>query len=555
MSWVIPISFRSADPVFAAEMANAYAAAFVGTDSRSKIENNEYALNYLSEEIALTRERLAEAEQAANSYARNSGIIVQQPSGESGASITLTNTNLASINDRYSEARAKRIEAEQRWRAIENVPAEQLREVQNNSVLQGLITERTAKQARLVELRQRYNDQFPEIVNILAQIDTLNAQIESIGEDIKSTVRNEFVIARNQEQALARELNSVTGETLAEQDLQVQYSVLEREADALRDQLQTLLSRFNQINSAANVQTGAIMQLDTAKVPGAPYAPDLMRNMVIALVLGFGIAGGLAVLRETFDDRIRSLDEIEEKIGLPLLGQTPYVDERDIEAMGNTPFSALMEAYASIRSTIDFSLPRQHNVIQLTSSQASEGKSTTAVILAELFASIGRKTLLIDADLRRPSVAKLLEIEEPKAGLMEVLLDQADLKSAVIGGVHENLDILPVSAIPSNPTEIFASAHLRDFIESVRQEYSLVLFDSSPILGLADAPMLARLVDGTIFVMEANKVHFRQVRSAIKRLRGGGGNPIGAILTKYRALEAGEDYSYQYAYYNYGDER
>ena len=550
-NWILAIRYRSSDPVIAAEMANAYSAAFAATETKDSLDSNEYAQSYLKEQIELTRQRLQEAEEAANVYARSSGIIVQPGGEEDGTSATLTSTNLSSINQRVAAARAARIEAEQRWRSIRSLPAAQLPEVQNNPVLQTLVADRTAKQAQLADLRERYNDGFPQIATLLAQIRTLDTQIERSSADIKATVRNQFVVAQNQEQALQRELSTLTGETLAEQDLQVQYGVLEREAQALREQLQALLSRFNQVSTAANVKTGMINPLDPAIVPGSPYEPSLIKNLGLGLVFGVALAAALAVLRETLDDRVRSFEEVEEKIGLPLLGHTPFVDENDILADESNRFSALMEAYASIRSTIDFAMPRDQNVLQLTSSQASAGKSTTAVILAELFASLGRKTLLIDGDLRRPSVPRLLDIERPKVGLVEVLLGHVDLQSAVIRGVHENLEILPVGEIPANPTEIFASSQLRDFIAQYRHEYSLILIDTSPILGLADAPMLARLVDGTIFVMEANRVNFGQVRTAIKRLRSSGGNPIGAILTKYRALEAGQAYNYQYGYYEY----
>jgi capsular exopolysaccharide synthesis family protein len=214
-----------------------------------------------------------------------------------------------------------------------------------------------------------------------------------------------------------------------------------------------------------------------------------------------------------------------------------------------------MEAYASIKATIDFSLPRNRNVLQLTSTQEAEGKSTTAVVLAELFARSGRKTLLIDADLRRPSVAKLLEIERPKVGLVEVLLGHAKLEDAIISGVHEDLDVLPVGTTPPNPSEVLTSPEMAEFIERCRGEYSLILFDSCPVLGLADAPSLSRLVDGTVFVLEANRVPFAQARNAVKRLRAAGGNVLGVILTKYRALEAGQSYNYQYSYYEYGSDR
>jgi capsular exopolysaccharide synthesis family protein len=555
-TWVLTIGFRSPSPTLAAEIANAYADAFVASGSASTIETNRYALEYLESQIEETRKRLAEAEQTANAYARNSGIILEPSAAEEGAApSTLTASNLSNINARLANARAARIEAEQRYRAIQNVPAAQLPEVQSNPALQNIIAERTAKLAQLADLRQRYNDDFPQIRNLEAQLKVLDAQIEQSSANIKATARSQFLVAQAQERALENELNALTGARMVEQDRQVELGVLDREAQALRDQLKALLDRYNQIKSAANVDPGMLSKLDAALVPSSPYAPNIFKNLGLALVFGIALAGVLAVLRETLDDRIRSLDEVEEKIGLPLLGHTPHVESRDIETLATNRFSALMEAYSSIRAAIDFTMPRNRNVIQLTSSQAGEGKSTTAVILAELFASLGRRTLLIDADLRRPSVADLLDIERPKVGFVEVLLGHVTLEEAVVKGVHENLEILPMGAIPPNPAEILGSQELRDFIAKYRELYSLIIFDSSPVLGLADAPMLAHLVDGTVFVLEANKLPFGQARAAVRRLGAAGANVIGVILTKYRALEAGETYGYRYEYYQYGKEK
>jgi len=558
-NWVIPIGFRSSNPVLAAELANAYANAFISWGSRNTVADNKYALDYLKEQIETTRKKLADAEVSANGYARSSGIIVQPAPGvaEDGTSnnVTLTAANLANINQRVTDARAERIAAEQRWRSIEKLPAAQLPEVQNNPVLLGLVSDRTAKLAQLAELRERYNDDFPQVQNLKAQVAILDQQINRSSADIKATVRNEFIVARNREQALAAELGSLTSDKLVEQDQQVQLSVLDREAQALRDQLKTLLDRYNQIDSAANVNSGDVTKLDSATVPGSPYSPNLLRNMSLALVLGIALAGVLAVLRETLDDRVRSLEDVEDRVGLTLLGYTPHIVERDIEAEGTNRFSTLMEAYSSIRAAVDFSMPRGRNVLQLTSAQASEGKSTTAVILARLFAKLGRKTLLIDADLRRPSVARLIDIERPKVGLVEVLLGHVPLETALVKGIHENLDILPIGEIPPNPTEIMASSHMREFLARERENYSLILIDCSPVLGLADAPELSRMVDGTIFVLEANRVPFGQVRSAVRRLKFAGANMLGVVLTKYRALEAGETYSYQYEYYRYEGSR
>lgn len=556
-NWIISIGFRSEKAVLAAELANGYADAFVASGTRTSIEDNQYAVKYLQEQIIDVRDRLANAEQRSNTFARNNGIIAQATSGDEdgGGGVTLNSANLTAINQRVSDARAARIAAEQRWRSIQNLPAPQVPEVQNSAALQSLISDRTAKSALLVELRQRYNDDFPQIATLLAQIAAIDRQIERSSADIKATVRSEYTVALNQERALTGELGSLTETSMVEKDQQVQLSALDREAQALRDQLKALLDRYNQVSSAANVNRGTLSKLDAATIPASPYEPNLLKNLALALVFGAALAGVLAVLREALDDRIRSLDDIEEKVGLPLIGHTPHVEERDIESEGGNRFSALMEAYSSIRATIDFTLPRNRNVLHLTSSEASEGKSTTAVILAELFASLGRRTLLIDADLRRPSVAMLLNVERPKLGVVEVLLGHVELEAAVVKGLHDNLEILPVASIPPNPTEIIASAEFRAFLDRCSKEYSLVIIDSSPVMGIADATIISGLADATIFVLEANRVPFGQARAAIRRLTRSGGNVMGVILTKYKALQAGQSYDYQYAYYQYGTEQ
>jgi capsular exopolysaccharide synthesis family protein len=555
-SQIIAINFMSEDPALAAEIVNAYAEAFQQSDTRRNVESNTYAREYLTEQIQQVRDRLDTAERAANDYARSAGIVTPDTTGADGMTgQTITGANLSNINSTVAQARAARIAAEQKWRAVSGIPASQLPEVQNSPVIQGLIQQRATLTGQLTNLRQRYNDQFPEIQDTLARIELLDRQIDQTGENIKASIRSEYIIARNQEAALAGELSNVTGDALVEQDQKVEYANLEREAEGLRGQLSSLLDRFNQISTAANVQSGAITILDNAVVPRSPVSPNIARNMIIALVLSVAMAGGLALVREIFVDQFRRTEDVDERLGLPVLGLTPHVKSDDIDRQEANQFSSLMEAYASIRSTIDFAVPRDGAVVQLTSSQASEGKSTTALILAELFARLGRKTLLIDADLRKPSIVKLLDIDRRDVGITEVLLNHATIEDAMIEGVHENLKILSVAGIPPNPIELLCSRRFKDFIEEQRKEFSIILIDSPPVLGLADAPEIAQTVDATIFVIEANRTSFAQARTAVKRLTHVGANVIGAVLTKYRALEAGSDYAYQYQYYQYGNDK
>ena len=555
-SRILKIRFSSSNPAIAAQLANAYAENFAADDSRQTLANNAYALEYLDGQITETRQRLQDAELAANAYARRNSIVGPTSinadnsyGGEGGQ--TITALNLAQINASYTEARAKRIELEQKWLAIAGTPARQISAVQNSEVLRDLIGESSTLSANLADLRQRYDDNYPQVQEMNARLAELNRQIDQTGADIKAGIRSDFEVAKRQEQALSAEVGRVSRNTLDEQDRRVRYGLLDREASAIRVQLATLLDRYNQISSAENVQTGSITLLDPALKPTKPVSPNLTRNLFIALILGSGLALTIAILREVFDDRLRSLAEVEDRFGVPLLGHTPYLVADDLDDEGSAAHIALMESYSSIALAIHYALPKRHRVLQFTSSQASEGKTTSAIALAEKYAKLGHKTLLVDADLRRPAMAGAYGLDKPQQGFAEVLKGQADIQSVLLPAAHENLDVLPLGTLPADPVELMASGYIRTFIAQYREQYDYVIFDSSPVVGIADAPILSRLVDSTIFIVEANRVHFGQAKAALRRLKAAGANVPGLILTKYRPQEAGQSYGYEYQYYSY----
>ncbi|MBA4163653.1 MAG: exopolysaccharide biosynthesis protein, partial [Erythrobacter sp.] len=304
---IVPIRFRWGDPAIAARVANAYADAFVREDAERNLETNRYAQEYLQTQIDQLRVRVQEAELAANEYARRNGIVNQTTGAGANDFLgaystfygpTVTGSNLANVNDSYVRARAERIVAEQRWMAIANAPPEQVREVQSSLVMQQLEQTKADLMRQLSDLRQRYDDSYPAVAELIAQLASTDAEAARIGADIKNSIRREYEVAARQEQALRRELDAASGASLSEQDRRVRFNLLDREAAALRNQMASLLARFNEISTAANVQTGAVTRLDEADVPSRPVSPDLTINLIIALFAGIGLAGGLVVLRE-----------------------------------------------------------------------------------------------------------------------------------------------------------------------------------------------------------------------------------------------------------------
>lgn len=557
---VISINFRSGDPVMARLVTDSYADNFVQADVRRALDANAYAQKFLQEQIVQISAKLQEAERAANSYAK-ANRIVSSPVGapaegetaSSSTSPTLMVSNLASVSGSYTQARAQRIAAEQRWAAVAGIPAGQLPEVQQSPAIQDLYSERGKVVTMLSELRQRYGDTYPQVIEAKARVASLDNQISRLSADIKNGIRDIYNIAKRQEQALSGELNKVSDQTLDEQDRRVQFNLLDRQASALRTQLASLLDRYNQISAAANVRSGSITKLDAATLPGSPVTPNLVKNMIVALILGVGLAVVLAVLSESFDDRLRSSEDVERKLGTPLLGFTPYVADDEVSEQANDPFSSLMEAYSSLRTSVDFAITGSNRIIQVTSSQPSEGKSLTTSVLAKKYAQLGRKTLLIDADLRKPTIANLFGAKRTSVGFAEVLLGDVSLADALLKDTPENLDVLPIGSIPSNPVELLSSQLLVDFLAKYRKEYAVIVIDSSPVMGLADAPLISRHADGVVFIVEANRSQFGQTKSALRRLRNAGASVAGVVLTKYRSAEAGLSYDYMYNYYAYGN--
>lgn len=555
---VVTITYSSFSPEYAALVANSYADNYVLEGARTTIETNANAQKIIQEQIAKLRVQLQDAELQANAYAKANGIVgaaVSSGVGDSATSSgqTITAANLASVNASLTELRTKRIEAEQRWRAIENVPATRLPEVQQNAMLQPLVAERSKTIAELSQLRQRYGETYPRIRELTAQVAALESQINRISTDIKTAARDQYLIAKRQEDGLASELTKASGATLEEQDKRVRYGLLDRNAAALRTQLAALLDRYNQLAAASNFSGGKASKLDSAHVPGGPSSPDLVKNMLVAFALGLVAAGIAAVLREFLDDRLRSPEEVERKLGYPMLGFTPAVEDEKLASQMADPFSSLMEAYSSIRTSVDFAVPGDHRVLNVTSSQPSEGKSLSSLVLARKYASLGFKTLVIDADMRRPGLSYLASGKRPPIGFVEVLLGDVTLDRALLSDTTENLHVLPIAGIPNNPVELLSSARLREFTERLREEYQMVIFDTPPVIGLADSPLMSRLVDATVFVVEANRAHFGQAKVALRRLRAAGANIAGVVLTKYRADTDGSYYYNHSYYYQYGD--
>ncbi|MEY4720599.1 MAG: Tyrosine-protein kinase YwqD, partial [Pseudomonadota bacterium] len=558
---VAGIGFTSRDPVLSARIANAFATSYIAQNVRLRYETNAYARKVLSSQVEQARLQLQQTEREAIEYARRNRLIdtgdastgASDDKGggdNSGNARSITTASLVQLNENFITARSARIEAEARWMAARDSAGHELAEARTNPAIQGILASRAEVAARLAELRARYLDDQPQVREAAAQLAQLDAQLASAGRSLKNTIYNEYRAAVRAEGELAAAKEGLADETLSEQDRRVQLNLIARDAETQRTQLNDLLTRLNQVNAAADITTNNISMLDDAQVPESPVSPNIRKNLMIALALGLALAFLVAFAREALDDTLRSPEDAERKLGLPLLGTTPLVRDLTADALSERQ-GELNEAYYSIRSTIDYASSGLVNkVFLVTSSQPGEGKSTTALAVARDFARIGRRTLLVDADLRNPSLHRNLGLAKD-TGFVDVLMQHRSFADTVVQDEIADLHVLPLGPIPPNPVQILSSDLIQNFIEDVRQHYDIVILDSAPVMGLADAPMLSRVADHVVLIVEANRAHFGQAKSAVRRLQDAGAALLGIVMTKFSFRDAGYSYDYHYSYYSY----
>lgn len=553
-SAVVSIAFDSPDRSLSAQVANSFADNYITTSLRRRYDTSSYARQFLEGQLQQTRQRLEESERSLIDYARAARLINVSPDGNNGGSASLTASSLVQLNQSLSQATANRIAAEQRWRQTQATPLMNLAVVQQNAAISQLTQRRAELRAQYAQNNQRYDSNYPVQQELQTQIDGLSSQITRLATELRDSVRQDYVVAQRQEAALESQLGRLSNTTLAEQDRSVRYNILRREVDTNRALYDALLQRYKEISAAAGITANNISVVDRADPPIGTVSPRPLLNLALSIISGLLLGAALVFLRENFDDAIRSAEDVERKLGLPAIGVIPRLkEEADVGSVMADRKSDMSEAYAALRSALLLATPTgAPRSLIFTSSGPGEGKSTSALAIARSFAQIGRKVVLIDADMRRPSQHKRLQLEN-KAGLSSVLASQSSFDEVRIETDQPGLDLVTAGPIPMNPAELIAGPGMQALIDRCERMYDLVVIDSPPVLGLADAPTLVSDVGSTVFVVEANRVHGRQATNALGRLRATNARILGVLLTKFDAKAIGY-YSSSYGYvYNYGD--
>ncbi len=347
-------------------------------------------------------------------------------------------------------------------------------------------------------------------------------------------------------------------QVLSTQDSSINLNLLKREVDTNRQLYDELLKSLKQVGVSAGVATNNISVVDAAKPARFPYAPSLSRNVLMGLAAGMFLGLCIVFVLEFLDDSIKFPDEVESMLGLTLMGIVPKISVKRADKsvaleVHDAPRSTIAEAYRSVRTALQFSTPEgAPKRLLVTSTTRNEGKSTTALALAINFAQLGQRVLLIDADMRNPSVHKLLGMSND-FGLSNLLSSESRGEQMILPTTVPNLSVLTAGPVPPNPVDLLMGPKLLLLLnETASLGIDYVIVDAPPLLGIADSIVLGNQLQNILFVVQGNRTRKSHIKSALRRLRRVGLLPHGVVITQTPHRGIGEDYGSYYGYYGSG---
>ena len=551
LSRLVDIRVVTPDPELSANVANAWAENFIATNLERKVQSTSFGREVLQDQLAEYKQRLGDSQRQLVSYASSEEIINLPSASEGGQERSIVVDSLATLNAALASAKADRIEAESRFRQAG--PNGSSSEALANTAINNLRQSKAEFEAEYQQLMVTFEPTYPRAVALQRQIDELSTAITREERRVSNAVQAEYRQASQREQSLQAEVNSLKGEFLDQRRRAIQYNVYQQEVDTNQALYDGLLQRFKEIGVAGGIGVNNVAIVDAADVPLEPSSPRLIINLLIATLAGLMIGVAVALALEQLDESIGDPAELERRLGLPLLGSVPIVEDGMPQEALLDRKSELVDAYLAVQTSLGFTtetgVPRS---LSVTSTRPAEGKSTTSLAIATMLMRGGRKVLLVDGDMRSPSVHGLADGKND-VGLSNLLTGAENITDMIAQMPETGLDYVAAGPTPPNAAELLTGNRLRNLVERLLETYDHVVIDSPPVLGLADALLIGSAVEGVAYAVEAQGIRSSQVKTALARLTSANVRVFGGILTKFDPKNSFYGYGYDYGY-NYGSE-
>jgi capsular exopolysaccharide synthesis family protein len=532
-SRLVDITYRSADPVMAARIANGLGEAYIRQSVEFTSTTTKEASDFLTQQLAEHRLKLEASEQALQEYRERTDSVsledrqnvVVQRLADLNAAVTRANTVRIQKESAYNQVKG----ALDNPAAIDTVPL-----ILSNPFVQQQKTELATLQRQRAQLSEKLGPNHPDMIKVGVAIQNAEARIQAEVAQIVSSMRSDYEAAVAEERSLTATLNRQKGEAQVLNRTGIEYGALLRDAEANRQMFESLLKRTQETGISEELKAGNIRIVDQAETPRAPVSPNTFNNLLIALLGGLTLAVGLAFAFEYGDDRIKNPDELKKNLGLPFLGMVPALFDKSITTPlinGSAP-NIFGESFRSIRTNVLFSSADEGSrLVVVTSSAPGEGKTAVSTNLSLALAQAGHRVLLIDADMRKPRVHEVFS--QPLApGLSNLLVGDKPVSEAIRESTQQGLWLMAAGTYPPNPAELLGSKKFRDLTVFLQQYFDWVILDTPPVMAVTDAAIAANLAHGVLFVVGAEMTSRRVAQRAVEQLEMSQARFLGAVLNR-----------------------
>ena len=569
-SHLVHVSFVSFDPVFSATITNAIVKEYIEGTMQRRYDAGSEARQFLQAQLDEMRIALERSDRALADFAREARVADLSENQQ------MARAGLRSLNDRLESVRKELVQLAGWRELVQQGRVEHLDPVVNSESLAQLQQRLLDASAEYASKSERFLDGYPAVAEILRRMELLREEIASERQRIADGILGRFDTLRAEESALEQAIAEREERIMALNEQGVQFNILRREFETNRELYDGLLQRMKEIGVAAGVQENNISVIDVAQTPNSAFKPAMGKNLAIASMLGLMVGVALALLLEFLDSTLRRTEDVERLIDRPVLGLVPLLRtgdrgrgrrrrraasrkgpraDRSLTHYSAThPGSSVSEAFRSLRTSLMFSTPEgMPRSVMVTSASPSEGKTSTAANLATVLAQNGSRVLIIDADLRKPSLHK--DFGKPRSpGLTNSIAQVQRSGSLETPAIHETdvdgLALMPAGHSTPSPAELLSSSRFSQVIADCRSIYDYVIIDAPPIIGLADAVILSRIVDGVVLVAAAGQTGKENFRVAVRRLQQVQAPVLGVVLNRVD-LESPDYAYYSSYYYNY----
>jgi len=566
------VTFDSFDPELSARVVNTTISEFSRLDRQRRLDSNSDAKRFLETEITATQARLEASEKDLTAFARRTNIVDVEEKGN------IMVARLTDLNSQLTVVTGERVAAEAMWVQSQGPDGgTSMPTVLSSTLINQLKQDLAELKSEYLNMSKIYKPAYPVMLQSKAQLDDVSNSINIETQRLVKGLQVNFQQLTSKEGLLEGKVEDQKQALLAIKDKSIQYNILKREWETNRELYTGLLESMKQVGVAGGMEPNNISLIDPAAVPLVPFKPNLKKNAALAGILGLMVGIGIAFLLVFLDNTVRTPEDLEKVVALPSLGLIPIEkdDPKKKQSQEQVPEPAenaalaryetllefrshfarrsdVAEAFRSVRTSLMFSSPEgMPKVIQVVSTVPSEGKSTVATNLALVMADNGSKVLLVDGDLRRNRLHKVFSIPS-QPGLSDVIVSGFMFSSAKSTGI-KNLAVLPAGISPPNPAELLGSKGMKDFLVKASEFYDHIIIDSAPLLGLADAVVLATRVDGVVYVVHSGMVNKDHLREGVKRLRSVNAPVLGAVLN-FVDMNSKEYGYYGEYYYGYNSE-